>query len=255
MKSRVHCNCLIGPFLILSAVVAVCLSVNSVAVLSGADEAGADRSRAVSYAKDIRPFINRYCMDCHGNEKPKAELTLTTFEDDLSVQSHRKLWDNVIQMLSTREMPPKDHLQPPAAEVDSVCGAIREVLSKIDCGRGGHVSNAGRVTIRRLNKTEYNNTIRDLLGVSFQPADDFPADDVGYGFDNIGDVLNFSPLLAEKYLFAAESILDEALVIIDPPQRAAALRSASFVPRLLRRDPSRLGSPRWKKEAMSFEPG
>ena len=64
--------------------------------------------------------------------------------------------------------------------------------------------NVGRVTIRRLNRTEYNNTIRDLVGVDFKPAEDFPADDVGYGFDNIGDVLSVSPLLLEKYLSAAE---------------------------------------------------
>jgi hypothetical protein len=78
--------------------------------------------------------------------------------------------------------------------------------------------NAGRVTIRRLNRTEYNNTIRDLVGVDFKPADDFPADDVGYGFDNIGDVLTVSPLLLEKYLAAAETILDKAIVIADPPE-------------------------------------
>ena len=209
MTSRSLCLCLL-PLLLVSAT----------AALSGAEEAQTGAVKDLSFAKDIRPFINRYCLDCHGNEKPKAELTLAKFEDDLSVQSQRKLWDNVLQMLVTREMPPKDHLQPPAAEVESVCRAIRGVLSKIDCGQGDHVPNAGRVTIRRLNKTEYNNTIRDLLGVTFQPADDFPADDVGYGFDNIGDVLNFSPLLAEKYLFAAESILDEAIVIMDPPQRA-----------------------------------
>src|SRR5712675_3547257 len=78
--------------------------------------------------------------------------------------------------------------------------------------------NVGRVTIRRLNRTEYNNTIRDLVGVDFKPAEDFPADDVGYGFDNIGDVLSVSPLLLEKYLSAAEAILDRAIVIADPPK-------------------------------------
>ena len=79
-------------------------------------------------------------------------------------------------------------------------------------------ANAGRVTLRRLNRAEYNNTIRDLVGVDFKPADDFPADDVGYGFDNIGDVLSLSPLLLEKYLAAAEAILDQAIVIADPPE-------------------------------------
>jgi hypothetical protein len=71
--------------------------------------------------------------------------------------------------------------------------------------------NPGKVTIRRLNRTEYNNTIRDLVGIDYRPADDFPADDVGYGFDNIGDVLSLPPLLMEKYLAAAEQIIEKKL--------------------------------------------
>ena len=71
----------------------------------------------------------------------------------------------------------------------------------------------GRVTARRLNRYEYNNTIRDLLAINFRPADDFPADDSGYGFDNIGDVLSLSPVLMEKYLHAAEKIARTAIVI------------------------------------------
>ena len=172
------------------------------------------------FAADVRPFITRYCASCHGEEQPKAELTLSTYSDDLSVQSHRKVWENVVRVLAMHEMPPNDSPQPTVAEVESACKSVLAILSKIDCGGQNSTAAAGRVTIRRLNKTEYNNTIRDLLNVSFQPADDFPADDVGYGFDNIGDVLNFSPLLAEKYLIAAESILDEVIVIVDPPPRA-----------------------------------
>ncbi len=69
----------------------------------------------------------------------------------------------------------------------------------------------GRVTARRLNRTEYNNTVRDLLGIDFRPADDFPQDDSGYGFDNIADALSMSPVLMEKYLRAAEKVVQTAL--------------------------------------------
>ena len=69
------------------------------------------------------------------------------------------------------------------------------------------------MTIRRLNRAEYNNTIRDLIGIDFHAADDFPSDDVGYGFDNIGDVLSMPPILMEKYLAAAESISEEAILV------------------------------------------
>src|SRR5207245_11063287 len=81
----------------------------------------------------------------------------------------------------------------------------------------------GRGTAYRLNRFEYNNTIRDLLAVDFHPADDFPADDAGYGFDNIGDVLSLSPVLMEKYLAAAERIARKA-IFGDPVMKATAER-------------------------------
>ncbi len=68
------------------------------------------------------------------------------------------------------------------------------------------------VTIRRLNRAEYNNTVRDLVGVDLQPADDFPADDSGYGFDDIGDVLSLSPVLFDRYLSAAEKVMSAAIL-------------------------------------------
>src|SRR5262249_21734368 len=106
---------------------------------------------------------------------------------------------------------------------------LDRTLFAVDCGLK---RDPGRVTIRRLNRTEYNNTIRDLVGVNFQPAEDFPADDVGYGFDNIGDVLSLPPLLMEKYLAAAEKIVDEVFkspelkkrLIGEPPAADAKLR-------------------------------
>src|SRR5439155_19917586 len=87
----------------------------------------------------------------------------------------------------------------------------------------------GRVTVRRLNKTEYANTVRDLVGVDFNPAEDFPADDVGYGFDNIGDVLSLSPILMERYLSAAESIAQRAILVGDPPKPPKRHTAAQFL--------------------------
>jgi len=78
----------------------------------------------------------------------------------------------------------------------------------------------GRVTARRLNRAEYNNTVRDLTGVDLQPADDFPQDDSGYGFDNIGDVLSLSPVLMEKYLAAAEKVARAAVFGPEPMKPA-----------------------------------
>ncbi len=106
-------------------------------------------------------------------------------------------------------MPPDDRPQPSREEVGRLTQWIKSALKADDCGR---TFDPGRVTIRRLNRAEYNNTIRDLVGIDFHPADDFPSDDVGYGFDNIGDVLSMPPILMEKYLAAAELISEEAIV-------------------------------------------
>jgi hypothetical protein len=168
----------------------------------------------------VRPFVMQNCTRCHGAKDAEADLSLVRFQDKLSLQKDRKVWDNVVHMIKAHEMPPKGEKQPTSEDTERMLGAIDEILSELDCNKAGSIANAGRVTMRRLNKTEYNNTIRDLLGVDFKPAKEFPADDVGYGFENIGDVLNFSPLLAEKYLIAAESILEQAIVIVDPPSKS-----------------------------------
>jgi mono/diheme cytochrome c family protein len=160
------------------------------------------------------PFLTKHCLACHGKDKPEADLSLARFTNDGSVIADRKTWDNIQHMLETREMPPVKQPKPMADEVEGVLAAIRGLFAHHDRNAK---PNAGRVTMRRLNKTEYNNTIRDLVGIDFKPATDFPADDVGYGFDNIGDVLSVTPLLLEKYLSAGELVLEQALPIIDAP--------------------------------------
>ena len=123
-------------------------------------------------------------------------------------------------MLGSGSMPPADHDPKPTADETAVLLKwIDQAVFDLDCGRA---HDPGHVTIRRLNRAEYNNTIRDLVGIGLKPADDFPSDDVGNGFDNMGDVLSLSPLLLEKYLTAAESISSVALFGFDlkrPPVR------------------------------------
>ena len=115
-------------------------------------------------------------------------------------------------------MPPDDEPQPPEHQRQAVAGWLARELARID-----RVTppDPGRVTARRLNRAEYDNTIRDLLGVDLHPADDFPQDDSGYGFDNIGDVLSLSPALMEKYFAAAEKVTRAAL--FGPPKLAPTL--------------------------------
>ncbi len=174
-----------------------------------ADE-GAAKSKALTLPEPISPFLTRYCTGCHSGPKAKADLNFGSFPDEVSILRARKLWARVKDYVEQGDMPPEDKAQPSQEEADKFLSWIDSTLSKVDCTSQ---NDPGRITIRRLNRAEYNNTIRDLVGIDFQPADDFPSDDVGFGFDNIGDVLTLPPLLFEKYLEAAETIVSKAIVI------------------------------------------
>jgi hypothetical protein len=120
----------------------------------------------------------------------------------------RSVWENVAHNVGSGHMPPPGSPQPSKVQRARLAAWIRSTISAAD----GRLDDPGRVTMRRLNREEYNNTIRDLLGITLRPAEQFPSDDVGYGFDNIGDVLSISPLLMEKYVAAAEKIVRTAIL-------------------------------------------
>jgi hypothetical protein len=183
----------------LAALLVVCFTANP----SGAASSSV-QSAQTQYEKRVQPLLARYCYGCHNQEKHKGELSLAALANGRDALQHPEIWEKVLSKLRDREMPPEEKPQPSSAERERVAGWIEHTL--FDCEN----PDPGRVTLRRLNRAEYNNTIRDLVGVDFHPADDFPADDTGYGFDNIGDVLTLSPMLLEKYLAAAETILNSA---------------------------------------------
>jgi mono/diheme cytochrome c family protein len=172
-------------------------------------------ARPDTYQQQIAPFIKKYCVECHGAEEPEGGIALHSFDSETSVLKARKVWEKVLPMLQIEAMPPVEdgRERPTHDEYVAVTSWLEDKLYNIDCKIE---RDPGRVTIRRLNRSEYNNTIRDLLGVNLTPADEFPSDDVGYGFDNIGDVLSVSPLLMEKYLAAAEKISERAISTADP---------------------------------------
>jgi len=168
-----------------------------------------DAARNRTFREEIRPLLERYCFDCHGNGVSEGDLDLDRFTTARHVRSGRAAWLKVLQKVQVEAMPPEDVEPLPVAEREKLLAWVDDAINNIDC-----VTEArpGRVTLRRLNRAEYRNTIRDLVGVDYEPADDFPADDVGYGFDNIGDVLSLPSILMEKYLDAAEAITAEAIV-------------------------------------------
>ncbi|MGA2064543.1 MAG: DUF1592 domain-containing protein [Thermoguttaceae bacterium] len=166
----------------------------------------------------VLPFVKRYCLNCHRGADARRGVQLDKYRTVAAVSEDRATWSRVRSMLRARKMPPEDSRRPKDEEYDAVGAWLAATLGPAD--RAGP-PDPGRVTIRRLNRAEYSNTIRDLLGVEFNAAADFPSDDVGYGFDNIGDVLTLPPLLLEKYLAAAEQIAAKAIAADKPGDKLA----------------------------------
>lgn len=168
-------------------------------------------AEAAEALKVARELFSKYCLECHTGKKSEGRIDLAKLLEQGTTPGNRRRWVRVLDNVEGGLMPPDDYAQPTEEEVEALQVWLDAELEKVDCG---DVVDPGRVTIRRLNRAEYNNTIRDLVGIDFQPADDFPSDDVGYGFDNIGDVLTLPPILMEKYLAAAESIAKRAIVVV-----------------------------------------
>jgi hypothetical protein len=194
----------------------VCVSLLLSAVLGvvGAGAHGADEAApADAFARDVQPIFKAYCVHCHGGEEPEGGLRLDVFDQVPSVADDQEKWAAIVEMVSSDTMPPEDEPQPGAEETTRFLAWINGQLARFDCQQKT-TPQSSPITIRRLNRSEYDNTIRDLLGVDYQPGEDFPADDIGLGFDNIADVLSLPPLLMEKYLEAAEEVV--AKVVGEP---------------------------------------
>ena len=157
---------------------------------------------AKQFDVEVRPFLEQYCADCHSGDEPEAGYSFE-FDDAPDVAEQFAKWTVVLQKVGGQEMPPEDSEQPTDKDRESFANWVSAGLANFDCTK---VELKPRSTVRRLNRAEYNNVIRDLFGIDIKPAEEFPADDVGEGFDNIGEVLSLPPLLMEKYLDAAEQI-------------------------------------------------
>jgi hypothetical protein len=166
----------------------------------------------LTYTDHILPLLNKYCVTCHGGPKPKGDLSLV-FRDETEVaakaRADRKFWERVALNVRSGQMPPGSRPKPDDRERGLLVRWIDRDLLALDCTSE---RNPGRVTVRRLNRVEYANTVRGLLYLKeFRAADDFPADDRGYGFDNNGDLLTPSPIQVEAYLKAAEEAVRTAI--------------------------------------------
>ncbi len=171
-----------------------------------------DAARELVFRDSLLPLLRTYCFECHDGD---SEIPLQKAESAAQLQGDRNTWLRALAQVRLGTMPTEDGETMDPATRDRLAKLIDELANAVDCVRN---PNAGKVALRRLNRAEYRNTVRDLTGVDYEPADGFPGDDVGYGFDNIGDVLSLPPLLIEKYLDAAEYISGKAIYTPPPGQ-------------------------------------
>ncbi len=156
----------------------------------------------------VKPVLTKSCYPCHNDRLASGSLNLQQYNSPASIEPGRDQWERIVQKLRTGEMPPKGLPKPSLETVNAFIATVKQEFERVDRATP---ADPGRVTARRLNRVEYSNTVRDLLAVDFRADKDFPTDDSGHGFDNIGDVLTISPVLMEKYLTAAERISARAL--------------------------------------------
>lgn len=171
---------------------------------------GSPSLQASTFEGEVKPFLAEHCLQCHNANLSTAEINLSDFDPEHPVRDRQYLWQSVLRELRTGRMPPPGN--PPPA-VEQLRKVERWIEARLEEEAASVAPSPGRVTARRLNRSEYDNTIRDWLGLDLGLSEDFPIDDTGYGFDNIGDVLSLSPLLMEKYLAAAEEIAGRAVVV------------------------------------------
>lgn len=203
----------------LTAVLAVALMV------TGRDADAIDwTKRDKEFQEMIQPILKKVCLDCHAGAEADGGLVLSHFQSAKSVLKEKSTWDRVIQRVELGDMPPKDAEPMTDADRKKLIDWLKSTMTDFDCGK---TPNPGSVTIRRLNRQEYRNTIRALFKYDYEPAAGFPGDDVGYGFDNIGDVLTLPPLLMEKYLTAAEEISKAVIMAPEPGPSFEAIRKPS----------------------------
>ena len=174
-----------------------------------------------------RAVLDRYCVSCHNSRLKTAGLMLDTLDAE-QVAPHAEIWEKVVKKLHTRAMPPAGRPRPDNATYDGLIDALETALDR----EAAVAPNPGRPAIHRLNRAEYANVIRDLLALEIDAALLLPADDSGYGFDNVADALTVSPGLLERYLLAAKKI--SRLAIGDATMRPAV--TPYKVPFSLRQD-------------------
>jgi len=180
----------------------------TIAAVCGLSIARAAEPVAATHFRDaVQPVLSEHCFDCHADGMTKGNVDFDLLKLDPGSASNRELWLKVLKNVRAGLMPPSKKPRLSPEEQSRLETWIKHDAFAVDPAN----PDPGRVTVRRLNRVEYRNTIRDLMGVEFDTDNEFPPDDTGYGFDNISDVLTVSPMLLEKYLAAAKTIVNQTV--------------------------------------------
>ena len=165
---------------------------------------------------EYRQVLNRYCVGCHNDRTLTASLTLQGLDLARAGEDAHEtvVWEKVVRKLATRAMPPAGRPRPDDATYTALTGWL---AGRIDAAAAERPDPGRRHAVHRLNRAEYANAIRDLLGLDIDERTLLPPDDSGFGFDNIADVLSVSPMLTERYLAASRKIA--RLAVGDPALR------------------------------------
>jgi mono/diheme cytochrome c family protein len=164
------------------------------------------RTQQAPAATTPKALIDRYCAGCHSDLSHAGELSLQSV-DIANVAARPEVWEKVIRKLRVGAMPPQGIPRPDRAALDGLASYLETALDRASAA----TPNPGRVSMHRLNRTEYANAVRDLLALEIDSTALLPADDEGSGFDNIADVLRMSPALMERYLSASWNVSRKAV--------------------------------------------
>ncbi|MBS1827006.1 MAG: DUF1592 domain-containing protein [Acidobacteria bacterium] len=189
----------------------------------------AAHAQDAGFANAVQPVLRQNCSLCHNNKNASGNLSVEGFTGRESIGANRDAWERIISKVRSGEMPPKGLPRPSEAQTQAMLDFVRKEIDRVERAKS---RDPGRIVARRLNRAEYANTVRDLLGVRFRAGQEFPPDDSVLGFDNIGDVLTVSPLLMEKYVYAAERIASLAVGADPLPKPAFVEQKADRVRRI-----------------------
>ena len=188
-----------------------------VVTLRADENSPAPGSKPERISQSTSQFFKEHCLHCHGPDQSKGGLRLDQLDDDLASSTKFERWREILIRMREGEMPPADEPRPPAGKLAEV---VAKLSAQLDAASARQRSE-GRVILRRLNRTEYQNTVCDLFNVNVSIKEMLPEDTISHGFDNVGMALNVSPVLMERYLDAADAVLNAALAPVHSLEKKA----------------------------------